>query len=312
MRSNESTVIVCTYNRSTLLAITLDALLQQQNARPFLLLVVDNGSTDNTSDIVLTAARAAPLDVELRYITEARSGLARARNTGLDHAEGEFVVFLDDDAEPCCEWLSSYSEMFRNIPQAGIIGGRVLPRFEITPPAWIHQETFFNFLSLLDAGEESGPMPAKCFPIGANFAVRRSLLNGIRFRADLGRSGKNLLSNEEIEFNRAIVARGARVFYSAEASVKHYVPRERLTQRWILRRGYYQGISDIVAGQKRAKWSTAIWESLRTGPTIIFAALFIWNKQRRISSWTRSAYRWGVARASWFQLCAGGPHGPTS
>lgn len=62
----------------------------------------------------------------------------------------------------------------------------------------------------------------------------------------LGRSGSSLLSNEEVSLCKKLWNKGVQMYYAPDAVVYHRVPAVRATRRWLLRRIYWQGISDVV------------------------------------------------------------------
>lgn len=84
-------IVIPTYNRGGLISLTLDSVLEQ-DFREFEVLVVDDGSTDNTSAVV-----QAYLDPRLQYLPKVNAERAAARNYGLVRAQGEYVIFLDSD-----------------------------------------------------------------------------------------------------------------------------------------------------------------------------------------------------------------------
>lgn len=85
------TVIVPTYNSARFIGEALDSILAQ-TLPPKQIIIVDDGSTDNTAQVV-----GRYKDRRIQYIREAHSGVASARNTGLDAARGEYITFLDAD-----------------------------------------------------------------------------------------------------------------------------------------------------------------------------------------------------------------------
>lgn len=93
-------VVICTYNRSERLRGALDSVLGQHEA-DYEVLVVDDGSEDDTAEVV--AGYASP---RIRYTRRTNGGLSAARNTGIDEARGEFLIFLDDDDRVDPMWLS--------------------------------------------------------------------------------------------------------------------------------------------------------------------------------------------------------------
>ena len=122
------TVVIPTYNRAALLADTLRSVLEQQ-PRPAEVIVVDDGSADDT------AARVAPLvsGGHVRYVAQANAGLSAARNTGLAAASSDYVLFLDDDDLLLPGALATLVGEAGRCPEAAMIAGRCLP-FEEEPP----------------------------------------------------------------------------------------------------------------------------------------------------------------------------------
>lgn len=95
------TVVLCTYNRAALIERTVRAVLAQKGCE-LDLVVVDDGSPDRTPEVL-----AAIDDPRMRVVRQANAGLSVARNSGLAAAEGDWVVFLDDDDLPEPEWLET-------------------------------------------------------------------------------------------------------------------------------------------------------------------------------------------------------------
>ena len=88
-------VVLPTYNRAHTLARAMHSALQQ-SFRDLELIVVDDGSSDSTEALVASLS-----DARIRYVRRANGGVAAARNTGVAHARGEMIAFLDSDDE----WL---------------------------------------------------------------------------------------------------------------------------------------------------------------------------------------------------------------
>ena len=81
-------VIICTYNHAQYIKKAIDSVLNQ-TYQDFEIIVVDDGSTDNTKNIVNHFGNS------IKYIYQDNKGLASARNTGIHASKGEFVTFLD-------------------------------------------------------------------------------------------------------------------------------------------------------------------------------------------------------------------------
>jgi len=99
-------VIIPTYNRATLLLRAIKSVLNQ-NFGSFELLVLDDGSTDDTERRV-----AAIDDPRVRYFQRPHEGAARAQNIGAQYAEGVYLIFLDSDDEALPGWLSAIAQAY--------------------------------------------------------------------------------------------------------------------------------------------------------------------------------------------------------
>jgi glycosyltransferase involved in cell wall biosynthesis len=87
-------VVVPTYNRADVLPETIDS-VRRQTIDDWELLVVDDASSDQTEDVMMSYE-----DPRIRYFQhDENQGGSAARNTGIEHATGEYVAFLDDDDE---------------------------------------------------------------------------------------------------------------------------------------------------------------------------------------------------------------------
>jgi glycosyltransferase involved in cell wall biosynthesis len=89
-------VIVPTYNRSKLIGETLDSVFAQ-TYRPIEILVIDDGSTDNTEEEVKSYFNKCDDQVKLIYIPKVHTGAQEARNIGYQQSQGEYIQFLDSD-----------------------------------------------------------------------------------------------------------------------------------------------------------------------------------------------------------------------
>ena len=116
-------VVVPTRNRSGLLLRLLTALAAQTSTEPFEVVVVDDGSTDGSSDQVRAAANRFPFRLELVQSRQS-SGPAGARNRGWRAAQGELIVFTDDDCQPSSSWLAA---LVGALDDADIVVGQTRP-----------------------------------------------------------------------------------------------------------------------------------------------------------------------------------------
>ena len=108
-------IVIPTFDGGSRIGSCLDALLRQTAGRDVEILVVNDGSTDNTADVV---ARYRGV----RLITQSNAGPAAARNRGALEARGTIILFTDDDCVPMPEWLSAMIEPFTDPNVVGVKG----------------------------------------------------------------------------------------------------------------------------------------------------------------------------------------------
>ena len=252
-------IIVCTLNRAQLLSLCLGATLaeMERTKKRGELLVVDNGSTDDTSSTVAALQARAPHHIRFSYLVETRPGLSVARNHGLKHAKGDILIFVDDDAIVERGWLSSCLDAFERHPEAAAIGGEILPRSDKPIPEWLKPPItgLYSIISL--GGDHTRPFPNRILPVGANMAFRRAALTARQFSEHLGRTGSNLISREEGEIFIAIQQRGEKVLYVPAMRVEHIIEPERLTHAWAMKRSYFDGVS---TARMNLGWRWATYE----------------------------------------------------
>jgi glucosyl-dolichyl phosphate glucuronosyltransferase len=241
-------VIICTHNRVRYLELCFVSLLRQSAARgSFEILVVDNASTDETKSWAEVArSRAAEAGMILRYVFEPRSGLNNARNAGWQKAQCEFAAFLDDDAVTAADWVQNILLRLRKCEnRIGVIGGKVEPLWEITCPEWL-TEDLWPYFSVINWSKEELILNRDQYFVGANMVIRTSALKRVGgFHPRLDRQGNNLLSNGEVHLRQLLEDAGYTCLYAPNIVVRHLIPAERMTRRWLRSRAYWQGISDL-------------------------------------------------------------------
>jgi glycosyltransferase involved in cell wall biosynthesis len=239
-----ASVVVCTRNRSSRLREACEAILRVDPPDGgWELLIVDNGSTDDTREIAEAVWLEAPDRV--RVIDEPRVGLSSARNRGFRAAHGDVVAYIDDDAFPARSWLTSLMTAFDD-PQVACAGGPVEPIFEGELPPWF-QGRYLAYLTVWDPGARRFDLSYNEYPRGANMAFRSSVFSRFGgFSTHLGRKANSLLSCEETELCLRLERGGLRTVYIPEARVRHTTPVDRLTPRWMEDRFGAQGHSEAI------------------------------------------------------------------
>ena len=233
-------LIICTYNRRHHLRLALEsaAQLTPPPGNGWELLVVDNNSSDGTKECVADFASQSKLNV--RYVFEEHQGLAWARNRGISEANGDVIVFTDDDVVLDRSWLAEISSAFQRFDCAAA-GGRILPLWEGPEPDWYDARpgsVLRPVVAHFDLGDCAGI--ATDFPYGANMAFRKAVFAQIGlFRTDLGRIGNGRILGEESELMERLVAAGGSIIYVPSAIVHHRVPKARATKAYC--RSWYFG-----------------------------------------------------------------------
>lgn len=236
-------VVICCYTqqRRRSLAAATDAALAQLAFGDELILVVD-GNDDLFRELRDSYGDRLHV-VQNRF----QRGLSGARNTGLDVAAGDVVVYLDDDAVLLPEALGCVRSSFADVGIAAL-GGAVHPAWQCgSRPAWFPPE--FGWV----VGCDYRGLPADGSqirnPIGAAMAVRREDLTAIGGFSDrLGRVGALPTGCEETMMGIELVRRNpqARILRQTRFGVAHEVPRNRSTVSYFLHRCYYEGRSKAI------------------------------------------------------------------
>ena len=295
-------VAICTYNRADRLKLALDGLCQQSLPySSFEILVIDNRSTDNTPEVCSQYKSLLP---NLRYLYEPVQGLSKARNTAMQEAHCEYIAYLDDDAIPGKIWLESILHAFQTVQPTPVgIGGPIIPLWEIDTPDWMHAEMDYLF-SIFDCGDQPHWLKFPQFPYGANMAYQRqALLQVGGFCEHLGRKENSLLSCEEHLLNKALARQGGKFYYVPQASVQHWIPKQRISLDWLVRRSHWQGRSEAVVDRLVGKSiNRQRWESLSKvfNLTRLMASMSSESGLRAAGKLWRSR-RWGYFYQVWFQ-----------
>lgn len=239
-------VVISTRNRAGRLRSCLQHVGMVESRTPWELVVVNNGSTDDTEEILRDFAGRAPFPV--RIVSEPVKGLSRARNAGLRAARGEIVVFTDDDCYVRPDLIEEYRKVFSD-PNLGFSGGRIL----------LHDRSDFP-VTIVESDEErrfprGGPVPCGILQ-GANMAVRRHALQeaGL-FDVRLG-SGTPFMA-EDWDMQTRVASLGWRGGYFPGPTVSHHHGRKREDARGLIR--YYNMGSGAVylklLADPRTRWT---------------------------------------------------------
>ncbi|MBX6389859.1 MAG: glycosyltransferase family 2 protein [Frankia sp.] len=234
-------VVICAYtlDRFADIETALRSIREQEQPPTETILVIDH------NDELLRRARAAFPEVTV-IANEGRRGLSGARNTGVAHATGDIVAFLDDDARAAPDWLAKLTAPYEDPDVVGA-GGTVTADWVSGRPGWFPPE-FDWVVGCTYVGLPTTVAEVRN-PIGAAMSFRRSkspLVGG--FTDGIGRVGAVPLGCEETEFFirlRRAVPR-ASVLFVPDAVVHHRVPAERARWSYFRRRCFAEGVSKAI------------------------------------------------------------------
>jgi L-malate glycosyltransferase len=228
------TVLIATYNGAETLSEVLDAYCRVQPPEGgWKLVIVDNGSTDATKEIIHSFTDRLPVS----YLFEPARGKNAALNTGLASVEGDLVVMTDDDILPRFGWLKELRLAADSHPSYSVFGGPVTLHWEIQPEQWILSWVKLGVVfALTDPSWEEGPIiPGYVF--GGNMAIRTRIFEaGYRFDSRIGPRGHWYAMGSETELTRRLGKAGFNSWHCKKAIVEHMVRKSQMTRRWIFSR----------------------------------------------------------------------------
>jgi glycosyltransferase involved in cell wall biosynthesis len=240
-------VIIPTLNQSAKLNLCLAHLATLDfDPDAFEVLVIDNGSTDDTKSV--TESHAGMIKT-LRYHYCSEPGLMAARHLGCDEAKGDILCYLDDDSLVTKEWLQGMAESFSR-DDVVIAGGPCIPKYEAPPPDWVDyfwRETGYGktngFLSLIDFGNEVKMIPP-VYIYGCNFSIRKSVFleNGGTQPDYYPKTYQAYIGDGEGALSLNLQEKGFCAAYNHKARIDHFILSSRLTLDYFCWRRYYNGI----------------------------------------------------------------------
>jgi cellulose synthase/poly-beta-1,6-N-acetylglucosamine synthase-like glycosyltransferase len=283
-------VVACTFRRPGLLARLIDALAAQRlDALRLNLIVVDNDPLQSARTVCAGAAlRHAGL--ALRYVSVPQQNIALARNAGLAACSAELIAFIDDDEQPCADWLQNLYRAARDY-QAELVFGPVLPDYHPATPAWLIAGGFFE----RPRHPSGSAMPLPEARTG-NVLMSAALIQrcALRFDPALGLSG-----GEDSEFFRQLYLTQCKAVWCDEAIVSEAVPPERACERWLLRRSFRIGSVESCQARGRGAHSglariclKIVYLWARTLLELVPASLC--SRAHRLRVWRRGAIGAGL------------------
>jgi glycosyltransferase involved in cell wall biosynthesis len=213
-------IIICTRDRADSLRQTLQSIGKCTIPAdlPAELLVIDNGSSDHTREVVESAELK---NMPLRYIGEPNPGLSHARNLGLAEASGDIILFTDDDVRVPTDWIERMCRPIASGRADAIAGGiKIAPNLE---RPWLNGFLRILVTSTDVVAEEDVQL------VGANMAFSRRVLEVVpAFDPELGAGALGFA--EDTFFSYQLIRAGFKLMANLQTVVEHHFDSGRLTR----------------------------------------------------------------------------------
>lgn len=240
MSPNYFSVVIPTYNRLDMLVRVLDALDAQTDAPPFEVIVVNDGSTDDTDRVI---SQRISQRGGITFRTQPNGGPGRARNHGVSLATGRFVVFIGDDTVPEPRFLAEHARVHHQSNDDALTAA-------LGYTGWPRGERVTAFMDYInDYGLQFGyklindgdTVPFNFF-YTSNISIAREVLTAHPFDTTFPSAAW-----EDIELAFRLDKLGLKIRYNARAVTRHYHP---MNVDSFARRQYTVGKSGAIFYQK--------------------------------------------------------------
>jgi len=243
-------IVICCYNSARRLPETLRHAAGQQvrSDVAWEVIIVDNASKDDTVKVAEQCWKADNGPVSFRIVYEKAPGLSHARKRGILEARYSYILFCDDDNWLENTYVQGAFDRLKADSTIGIIGGCGIPQFEVPLPSWF--EKYKKSYALGPQHQTSGLLPNHANIYGAGMVIRKDVL--IRMYA-LGfesliadRKGEALTSGGDTEICIWYKFWGYKLYYDGSLVFRHFIPQDRLTDKYYLKRAFEKGKIEAV------------------------------------------------------------------
>lgn len=245
-------VVIVTYNGSNRLLPTLTHLAKQKNiAFDFEIILVDNNSSDGTSEKAQQLWNELKSPFTLRIVSEKQPGTMYARKRGVNESRYRYMLYCDDDNWLNEEYVSTAYHIISQHNQIAAVGGKGIMEYELgfKVPDWMKE--YEHNLGTGAQGKQDGDTTNDkgcLYTAGAIIDLKwLDKLYGMGFSSTLtGRDGKTLVAGEDTELMYALRIIGGKLYYSSKMTFKHYMPAARINWEYLKKLWYAFGISDLM------------------------------------------------------------------
>ena len=269
------TILICTHNRAQLLGHVLASL--NAAARPDGWHVHILVGANNCNDDTIANLQRYQHDTEqfgwlpLALFEEPVPGKSHALNHAIRLLTGDAVALVDDDHRVDCDYLVHICQALDSYPEATMFCGRILPDWDGSEPAWVHDTgphriyplpvpRYYQGMTRRLITIDHGPLPG-----GGNLFLRTGVFKRAgNFSTDLGPRGHDLGGGEDSQFVLTALQKGERLQYVPDVLQHHYVDLERLKFGYLIRKSYQRSRSITRVHNQSKQVPRYIWRKLVT------------------------------------------------
>jgi len=283
------TILICSHNRSELLARTITSLNQAHRPADRLIdiLVVANACSDETT-VFLESYQAQSANrnwLPLTWLAEPQPGKSHALNRAIPELHSDLVAFVDDDHRVDENYLAAICSAANYHPEATLFCGRILPDWDGSEPVWVHDTGPYRIYPLPIPVQDQGDTPHLVGlegpkPGGGNLILRRAVFDRVGgFAMELGPQGHNLGGGEDTDFILRALYAGERMVYIPEIKQYHFVDPERLRLGYLLRKSFQRSRAAVKMRKTQKGIPLYMWRKL--GEYLFHAVVSLhWAKTR--------------------------------
>ncbi len=220
-------MVIATCSRVALLRACLRSIAAQEASFPFDIVIVDDGSTDGTREMLAEFASISA--VPLLIVAGPCRGVAAARNAGIRAAQGAWIASFDDDQLALPGWLESLHACAVEA-KADCVGGDLTLQLEDGADSSELGERVRRVLGEHRIGARPAPYPRGMLPATNNVLFRRAMFDGLH-----GFDERYVEGGEDTDFFVRAQAAGCRMWHEPNARALHVTPERRLQRdnlRW--------------------------------------------------------------------------------
>lgn len=242
-------ILIATYNGARTWPAMLEALARlAMPKRPVRYIVVDNGSTDGSRNLLQSWVNRLPITI----IPCPEPGKMAALRTGAGALSGDLTLLTDDDVIPAPDWLQAYEAAADAHPEVVLFGGPIIPEpFEPLDP-WYGVVDGFRDVLFAHSDEPEGPVDAAAKVYGPNYLVRTPEARAMLLApSKLGPTrGNRFPLGDETQLIMQLAQQGAQFWYVRAASVRHLVRAHYTSLEYMLARAERHGRGHAILTSK--------------------------------------------------------------